>query len=101
LSITEFVKILTACEKREIEVQTPGYRNAQRLKTLVLLLRYSGMRIGDALALNADRLQGSKLLLYTQKTGVPVYTVLPDFCCEGTRSNTPRYPETVLLDRLG
>lgn len=79
LEHSEFVKILTACEKREMEVQTPGYRNAQRLKTLVLLLRYSGMRIGDAVALNVDRLQGSKLFLYTQKTGVPVYTVLPDF----------------------
>jgi integrase/recombinase XerD len=78
----ELVKILAACEKREDEVQGHGYRNAQRLKTLVLLLRYSGMRISDAVALSADRLQGSKLFLYTQKTGVPVYTVLPDFVIE-------------------
>jgi integrase len=82
-------KILTACEKREMEVQTPGYRNAQRLKTLVLLLRYSGMRIGDAVALSADRLQDSKLLLYRQKTGVPVYTVLPDFVAKALEA-TPR-----------
>lgn len=89
LERAEFVKILTACEKRETEVQAPGYRNAQRLKTLVLLLRYSGMRIGDAVALNADRLQGSKLFLYTQKTGVPVYTVLPDFVVRALEA-TPR-----------
>ena len=89
LEHTEFVKILTACEKREVEVQAPGYRNAQRLKTLVLLLRYSGMRISDAVALNADRVQGSKLFLYTQKTGVPVYTVLPDFVVTALNA-TPR-----------
>ena len=74
----DLVKILTACEKREVEVQAPGYRNAQRLKSLVLLLRYSGMRISDAVALSADRLKGNKLFLYTAKTGTPVYTVLPD-----------------------
>jgi integrase/recombinase XerD len=89
LEHTEFVKILTACEKRKVEVQAPGYRNAQRLNTLVLLLRYSGMRIGDAVALNADRLQGSKLFLYTAKTGVPVYTVLPDFVVKALEA-TPR-----------
>jgi integrase/recombinase XerD len=74
----DLVKILTACEKREVEVQAPGHRNAQRLKSLVLLLRYSGMRISDAVALSADRLKGNKLFLYTAKTGTPVYTVLPD-----------------------
>jgi integrase len=74
----DLVKILTACEKRALEVQAHGYRNAQRLKSLVLLLRYSGMRISDAVALGTDRLKGNKLFLYTAKTGTPVYTVLPD-----------------------
>jgi integrase/recombinase XerD len=52
--------------------------NALRLKTLVLLMRYSGMRISDALTLTTDRLDGNRLFLYTQKTGVPVHTVLPE-----------------------
>jgi integrase/recombinase XerD len=85
----DLVKILTACEKREVEVQPHGYRNAQRLKSLVLLLRYSGMRISDAVALNAERLKGNKLFLYTQKTGVPVYTVLPDSVVQALEA-TPR-----------
>jgi integrase/recombinase XerD len=85
----DLVKILTACEKREVEVQAHGYRNAQRLKSLVLLLRYSGMRISDAVALSADRLKGNKLFLYTQKTGVPVYTVLPDSVVQALEA-TPR-----------
>jgi len=37
------------------------------------------MRIGDVVRLTADKIDGNKLFLYTQKTGVPVYTVLPDF----------------------
>jgi integrase/recombinase XerD len=89
LDQAEFVKILAACEKRGAEVQAHGYRNAQRLKTLILLLRYSGMRISDAVALNADRLKGSRLFLYTQKTGVPVYTVLPEFVVKALEA-TPR-----------
>jgi integrase/recombinase XerD len=43
-----------------------------------LLLRYSGLRIGDATQLDVSRLDANKLLLHTQKTGVPVYCVLPD-----------------------
>jgi integrase len=41
-------------------------------------MRYSGMRISDAVTLTTDRIDGKRLFLYTQRTGVPVYTVLPD-----------------------
>jgi len=36
------------------------------------------MRIGDAVQFNVNRLQGNKLLLQTEKTGVHVYCMLPD-----------------------
>jgi integrase/recombinase XerD len=58
--------------------ESAGLRNAQRLRAFVLLLRYSGLRIGDAVQLGVNRLQGNKLLLHTEKTGVHVYCVLPD-----------------------
>jgi integrase/recombinase XerD len=58
--------------------KSAGLRNAQRLRAFVLLLRYSGLRIGDAVQLAANRLQGNKLLLRTEKTGVQVYCVLPE-----------------------
>jgi integrase len=58
--------------------KSAGLRNAQRLKAFVLLLRYSGLRIGDAVQLNVNRLHRNKLLLHTEKTGVHVYCVLPD-----------------------
>ncbi len=62
--------------------KSAGIRNAHRLRAFVLLLRYSGLRIGDATQLEVRRLNGNKLLLHTQKTGVPVYCVLPDAVVE-------------------
>jgi len=71
----EMIRILTALGPYS---RSAGFRNGQRLKAFVLLLRYSGMRIGDAVQLGINRLQGNKLLLHTEKTGVHVYCVLPD-----------------------
>jgi len=71
----EIVRILTALGPYG---KSAGIRNAQRLRAFVLLLRYSGLRIGDAVQLDVSRLEGNKLLLHTEKTGVPVYCVLPE-----------------------
>ncbi|MGD0716213.1 MAG: site-specific integrase, partial [Gaiellaceae bacterium] len=73
------------------QVATPaeGKLNAHRLKTLVLLMRYTGMRVSDAVMLTTERLDGKRLFLYTQKTGVPVYTVLPDSVLKALEA-TPR-----------
>ena len=71
----EMIAILTALGPYG---KSAGLRNGQRLKAFVFLLRYSGMRIGDAVQLSVNRLQGNKLLLHTEKTGVHVYCVLPD-----------------------
>ena len=49
-----------------------GVQNGRRIRGLVLLLRYGGMRIGDAVNLNIERLKDNRVFLYTQKTGVPV-----------------------------
>jgi integrase/recombinase XerD len=40
------------------------------------------MRISDVSSLSTDRLIGNKIQLYTQKTGVPVYCVLPQFVAD-------------------
>ncbi len=90
LTRDEFVKILTACDTLQVTAEKPGAKfNARRLKTLVLLMRYSGMRVSDAVTLTTDRLDGKKLFLYTQKTGTPVYTVLPDSVLQALEA-TPR-----------
>ena len=45
----------------------------------MLLLRQSGLRIGDAVMLERSRIAADKLFLFTTKTGTPVYVPLPDF----------------------
>lgn len=73
----EMIRILAALEPYG---KSAGIRNAQRLRAFVPLLRYSGMRIGDAVQCGTDRIDDkNRLFLYTQKTGTPIYCVLPDF----------------------
>lgn len=93
LTHDEMVKILTACDGWQVTTPVEGKLNAHRLKTLVLLMRYTGMRVSDAVTLTTDRLDGKRLFLYTQKTGVPVYTVLPDSVLKALEA-TPRVTDT-------
>ena len=75
----EMIRILKECDDLRDRSGKNGKVNACRLRPLILMLRCSGMRIGDAVSCQVERLNGTKLLLYTQKTGVPVYCPLPDF----------------------
>ena len=59
----EMVKILAAID---LYAKTAGARNAQRLRAFILLLRYSGMRIGDTVRCGVDRIEKNRLFLYTQ-----------------------------------
>jgi integrase/recombinase XerD len=68
-----------------------------RLRTLTLLMRWSGLRIRDAVTLERHRLHGDSLLLYQAKTGQAVYVPLPAYVVDalvnipdGPRPN-PRY----------
>ena len=72
----EFASILRACDVY------PDKQNAVRLRALALLLRYSGLRIRDAVTLSLNRIQNGKLFLYTAKTGTAVYCPLPPFVIE-------------------
>ncbi len=78
----EMATILAAAEAYPDKSGNTGGPNALRLRAFILLLRYSGLRIGDAAMLRCERVAGNKLFLYTQKTGVPVWSVLPDFVVE-------------------
>jgi integrase/recombinase XerD len=75
----EMFRILTATETRIAECQAPARDNARGLKPLILLLRYSGLRIGDAVRCDTTRLDSGRLRLYTQKTGTHVHLPLPEF----------------------
>jgi len=89
LSKEEWGRIVIACDAYEVEAGAAGFLNAQRLRTLIRVMRYSGLRISDAVSLSTDRITDDKLFLYTQKTGTPVYTVLPSFLVKELAA-TPR-----------
>ena len=71
-----------------------GAGNRTRIRALVLLLRYSGLRIGDAVSLERARVADGKLFLYMQKTGTPVRIPLPEQvlnALEETPNDDPRF----------
>jgi integrase/recombinase XerD len=59
-------KILAACDSH------PLPERAVRLRALVLLMRHSGLRIGDACPLGRNRVHKGLLELYTAKSGTKV-----------------------------
>lgn len=78
----EVARVLAACDQYGLGYGNAGKASAWRLKTLLQLLRFSGLRIRDAVTLRRDHVVDGKLLLYTAKTGTPVYCPLPDFLAE-------------------
>lgn len=75
----ECIHILDACD-RYPTLNKFGHDNRARMKAMVLLLRWSGLRIQDAVTLKWDRIESGTLFLYTQKTGTPVLVPLPPEC---------------------
>src|SRR6266700_251818 len=88
----EMVRILAAADQYKEEMPSHGIENGRRIRGLVLLLRYSGVRIEDGVNFSTDRLEGNRLFLYTQKTGVPVNAILPGFVLSALEA-TPKVTE--------
>jgi integrase len=59
-----------------------GEKTGERVKAFLLLLRYSGLLIGDVVRLKRENIQGNKLLIRTPKTKVNVGLRLPEFIIE-------------------
>src|SRR5260221_11299754 len=68
----EMLRILSPINTYKDEFPGHGSENVHRMRSLVLLLRYGGMRIGDTVSLSVDRIEANRLLLYTQNTCVHV-----------------------------
>lgn len=74
----EMEKILWAADTiREIHPQmNKGIE--KKMRALILLMRYSGLRISDAVTLTKDRIKNGNLFLYQAKTDEPVWVPLPE-----------------------
>jgi integrase/recombinase XerD len=88
---SEYIAIVDACGrldegiKRAYDVEKRGVR----LQAMTELMRWSGLRIRDAVTLERTRLEGNKLFLYQAKTGVPVYVPLPPEVAEALHHVPP------------
>lgn len=72
----EFQRVIEAVEHYNPNSVDAAWRR-QRAIAMLLLLRWSGLRISDAAMLKSDRLSDGKLFLYTAKTGQAVNIPLP------------------------
>jgi integrase/recombinase XerD len=70
-----------------------GAGNRQRIRAMILLLRYSGLRISDAAVLERSRVSSDKLFLYTQKTGTPVWVPLPPTTVDALHASPSDHPK--------
>ena len=72
----EMARILMALN---VYGESAGVGNAQRLRAFVLLLRFTGLRIGDVVRLSEEQIDGNRVTVTTAKTGTKVNVVVPDF----------------------
>jgi integrase len=83
----EMVKILVAFDKYS---KRAGVANAQRLKAFVLLLRYSGMRIGDAVACGVERIDGDRCSCTRKRPECPFTVSSPRSSCANSKQHRNR-----------
>jgi integrase/recombinase XerD len=87
----EFNKIVDATYVYNPRAWNSEPRNqAARVRTLVWLMRWSGLAISDAVGLERSRLnEHDELHLYRAKTGQPVYVPLPHDVADALRNIPP------------
>ena len=68
----EVVRILSACDHLG-----KGPYERSRARAMVLLLRYTGLRISDVATLARDRVRDGRIYLHTMKNGKPIFLPIP------------------------
>jgi integrase/recombinase XerD len=84
----EVARIFWACDNYPRK-NTLGQDNRARIKAFVFLLRYSGLRLQDAVTLQRSRLNEGKIFLHTQKTGTAVWVPLPPVASDALTTMRP------------
>jgi integrase len=69
LTAAQFSLVLDECDG--FSKQMPDY-NKKRLRALILTMRYTGLRISDAVVLKAENIHGDVLHVLTKKASTPV-----------------------------
>jgi integrase/recombinase XerD len=72
-----YERVLTATYEYDANMR-PDDRYGQELRALIELMRWSGLRISDALMVAKDRITGNRFTLRTVKNGTKLTVILPD-----------------------
>jgi site-specific recombinase XerD len=78
LTTEQFIDLLAATEKYDAEEPRRRHRHGPEFRAIFLTMRWSGLRLGDALALPRSALRGNRLVLRTQKTHADFDRLIPD-----------------------
>lgn len=73
----ELARIFRALDNHRAFKEGAARWNAERLRALVLVLRYTGLRIQDAAMLTREQVQGGLIVLRTMKSGTHVALPVP------------------------
>jgi site-specific recombinase XerD len=73
----EVTQIVLACD----ELGRAPYER-RRAQAMVLLLRYTGLRISDVATLSRDRVKADRIYLYTMKNGKEIFLPIPQLLRE-------------------
>ena len=73
----EVVRILSGCDQLG-----RGPYERSRARAMVLLLRYTGLRISDVATLARDRVRNDCIYLHTMKNGKPIFLPIPSILCD-------------------
>lgn len=88
---TEIAKILAEVDRRIRESRTAEIRaSAMRSRALILFLRFSGLRIGDAVGCQIEWVRDGRVRLFTQKNHRHVDVELPEHVLHVLRTVPPR-----------
>ena len=89
----EMTRILAAADTLE------GWRSfGPKARAMVLLLRYSGLRMQDAACLERSYVTDGRLFLFTQKTGTPVYCPLAPEVVTALAAVSNEHPDYLFWD---
>jgi integrase/recombinase XerD len=79
LTPVEMQKIYQACDTLVRESTKHEKMNLLRLKPLILVMRYTGLRLSDASCLTTAQIDGNTIVLRQAKTHVNVRVPIPEF----------------------
>ncbi len=79
LTPEEMQKIYQACDTLVRESTKPEKMNQLRLKSLILVMRYTGLRLSDASSLTTNQIDGNAIVVRQAKTHVNVRVPIPEF----------------------